>query len=265
MLWEELTSEDFVKSVNEAEGTCVLPIGAIEKHGQHLPLGTDMNAVRDLAERVAEIEPAIVFPYYLFGQICEAKHVAGTISIDTDLILKLLENMCDEISRNGLKKIAILDGHGGNYFFLRFFIQSLLNKKKDYVVYLLPTAFEVIDKQKISELLKGGEMGEHGGNYETSIILALAEQLVKMDRVDESGIKSHGKLDHLGDIYTSIWWYAKHPSHFAGNPYNANKEAGEAIIEMSAKIIARHLRLIKEDDVAVQLQNEFFVKCEDPK
>jgi len=265
MLWEELTSENFAKAVQETGGVCVLPIGVIEKHGQHLPLGTDMYAVRNLAERITAIEPALVFPYYFFGQINEAGHVPGTIVMNKDLVLKMLEDMCDEISRNGLKKIVILDGHGGNKFMLRYFMQTLLYKKKDYAVYLLTGEDDARDRYNMAELLKGGAFGGHAGNYETSIMLALVEELVKMDRVDEAGSDSYGRLDHLGDVYTAIGWYAKHPTHQAGDPGKASKEAGEAIIEIIVKIFAKQLKLVKEDTSALQLQNEFYEKCTAPK
>src|SRR5713226_2681583 len=70
--WEELTGGDFVKAIEKAQGTCVLPFGILEKHGPHLPLGTDLFNVRYASVHGAEQEYAIVFPEYYFGQIFEA-------------------------------------------------------------------------------------------------------------------------------------------------------------------------------------------------
>src|SRR5947209_7714574 len=78
--WEELTAADFVKAVQKAQGTCVLPFGIVEKHGPQLPLGTDLINVRWAAEHGAQQEYAIVFPAYYFGQIFEAKHEPGTVA-----------------------------------------------------------------------------------------------------------------------------------------------------------------------------------------
>src|SRR5204863_7375292 len=76
--WEELTAADFVQGIKQAQGTCVLPFGIIEKHGPHLPLGTDLLDVRHAALHAAEQEYAVVMPDYYFGQIFEAKHEPGT-------------------------------------------------------------------------------------------------------------------------------------------------------------------------------------------
>src|SRR5262249_13658643 len=112
--WEELTAPEFVTAIQRAQGTCVLPFGIREKHGPHLPLGTDLINVRYAALHAAEQEYAVVFPEYYFGQIFEAKHEPGTIAYSLELQLKLLQETTDEMARNGCKKIVIANGHGGN-------------------------------------------------------------------------------------------------------------------------------------------------------
>ncbi|MGA8493781.1 MAG: creatininase family protein, partial [Terriglobales bacterium] len=72
--WEELTAADFRSAIEQSKGTCLLPFGILEKHGPHLPLGTDLLNVRYVAVRAAQQEYAIVFPEYYFGQIFEARH-----------------------------------------------------------------------------------------------------------------------------------------------------------------------------------------------
>jgi hypothetical protein len=78
--WEELTAADFVEAIQRSQGTCLLPFGILEKHGAHLPLGTDLVNVRYLSLTAAAQEYAVVFPEYYFGQIFEAKHQPGTIA-----------------------------------------------------------------------------------------------------------------------------------------------------------------------------------------
>ena len=70
--WEELTAADFTKGIQQSQGTCLLPFGILEKHGPHLPLGTDLLDVRHAALHAAEREYAVVFPEYYFGQICNS-------------------------------------------------------------------------------------------------------------------------------------------------------------------------------------------------
>ena len=88
--WEELTAADFVKGIQQSGGTCLLPIGIMEKHGPHLPIGTDLLDVRHASLGAAEQEYAVVFPEYYFGQIFEAKHEPGTVAYSARMQLELL-------------------------------------------------------------------------------------------------------------------------------------------------------------------------------
>ena len=99
MLWEELTAKEFPDCVKESEGICVLPIGVLEKHGNHLPVGTDMYTGQAVCKKAAEMEKSIVFPYYFLGQIAEARHFPGCISASHRLLMGALREMCDEICR----------------------------------------------------------------------------------------------------------------------------------------------------------------------
>src|SRR3981081_1916804 len=112
--WEELTGGDFIKAIEKAQGTCVLPFGILEKHGPHLPLGTDLLNVRHASLEAAHKEYAVVFPQYYFGQIFEAKHEPGTVAYSARLQLDLLQETVDEMARNGCKKVMIANGNGGN-------------------------------------------------------------------------------------------------------------------------------------------------------
>src|SRR5271165_4927599 len=116
--WEELTADDFTKAIEQSRGVCVLPFGIIEKHGPHLPLGTDLINVRYAVLHGVELEYAVVFPEYYFGQIFEAKHEPGTVAYSARLQLELLQATTDEMARNGCKKVIIANGHGGNEYLL---------------------------------------------------------------------------------------------------------------------------------------------------
>src|ERR1700682_1571818 len=109
--WEELTGGDFVKAIEKAQGACVLPFGILEKHGPHLPLGTDLLNVRHASLEAARKEYVVVFPEYYFGQIFEAKHEPGTVAYSARLQLDLLQETVDEMARNVCKKIMIANGH----------------------------------------------------------------------------------------------------------------------------------------------------------
>jgi creatinine amidohydrolase len=257
--WEELTADDFRHAIQQSKGTCVLPFGILEKHGPHLPLGTDLINVRYASLHAAEQEYAIVFPEYYFGQIFEAKHEPGTIAYSRELELKLLQETTDEMARNGCKKIIIVNGHGGNESLLPFFSQSQLEKPHDYVVYIQWGA-----NKEPNNPLKKDALDMHAGQSETSNTMISRPDLVHLDRAgQESGADQ--KQDPLPEtIYTGIWWYARFPDHYSGDGTIASKELGEADMKRWVSTIAEAIRAIKADENSLRLQNEFFEKGRHP-
>src|SRR5438874_3007392 len=175
--WEELTAEDFRAAIQQSKGTCLLPFGILEKHGLHLPLGTDLLNVRYAALHAAEQEFAIVFPEYYFGQIFEAKHEPGTLAYSPQLQLALLQETTDEMARNGCKKVVIVNGHGGNSGLLPFFGQSQLEKPHDYVVYYIRTSSPPPGGPAKKTTNDG-----HAGESETSKTLVSRPDLVHLER-----------------------------------------------------------------------------------
>ena len=257
--WEELTSADFRDAITQSQGTCLLPFGILEKHGPHLPLGTDLLDVRYAALHAADQNYAVVFPEYYFGQIFEAKHEPGTIAYSADLQLKLLQETTDELARNGCKKIIIVNGHGGNEYLLPYFAQTQLDKPHDYVVYV----------QWGREEPKGGPVKEdhldmHAGETETSTMMIARPDLVHQDRAPSESGADQKRVNLPDDVYTGIWWYARFPNHYSGDGALATKELGT--FEMNAWIaaITDTIRAVKADDQSLKLQTEFCEKSKHP-
>lgn len=265
MRWEELTGDRFAEAVERCQGVCLLALSVIERHGHHLPLGTDMFIGREVVARAAALEPAIVFPDYIFTQIPEARHRIGTISIDGDLILRLLDNVCREIARNGLKKIVLVNAHGGNSNLLPFFNELQLYRPRDYVVYLLQPV-GMTWRGELEAPWPGSSEG-HAGPGETSMILASRPDLVDMQAVpaDDEG-KARGRLRELqqAGVRTAIWWYADHPTHYQGDASLAQAETGEQWLEAMAQMVARAVRAIKADTETQRLQDEFYAASDAP-
>lgn len=182
MNWEELTGDQFPQTVETAQGVCLLPLSCVERHGHHLPVGTDMFIDRELCRRAAAIEPAIIFPDIIFTQIFEACHCQGTIAIDPELILSLLDNICREIARNGMKKIVIFNAHGGNEHLIQFFAQIQLAQQRDYVVYVVEPPLRPEDEKIITAQWQTTVDG-HAGECETSQILVIRPELVQMNHL----------------------------------------------------------------------------------
>ncbi len=133
--WDELTASEWPKALEMSNQTCILPIGILEKHGPHVPIGSDLIQVREWAARATKKEYSVVFPDYFYGQINEARHQYGSFALPERIVWDLLEATCDEIARNGFSKIVIINGHGGNPELIRYFIQTRLEKRRNYAVY----------------------------------------------------------------------------------------------------------------------------------
>ena len=257
--WEELTAGDFATAVKQAGGVCVLPFGILEKHGPHLPLGTDLINVRYSALHGAEQEYAVVFPEYYFGQIFEAKHEPGTIAYSPRLQLELLQETTDEMARNGCKKVLIVNGHGGNNNLLPYFAQSQMASPHDYVVYVYLRGAYPPGRPAMKS-----KVDSHAGESETAHTMISRPDLVHMDRAASESGADRNRLDLPAGVYTGIWWYAKFPDHYAGEGSAATRELGEFDMNAAASNIAAAIRAIKADQVSPRLQEEFFGHSKQP-
>jgi len=268
MLWEELTEPQFKKAIEDTGGVCILPIGAIERHGPHLPLGTDMFIARHLAKLAVEIEPAVVFPYFPFGLIPEASHYPGTVVTDGDYLMQLLDATCKEIARNGFKKIMILNAHGGNPSLLRAFAMSQMRSSRDYAVYiydsLSSSANDPEYTKKYDELFKGYKLDGHAGNVETSMLMHIRSDLVDFEKSVNENAEPLNRLPFLDEnnLYNSMFWYADFPYHYAGSPANSSAEAGEWLFNYTAKKAAAAIKAIREDTEVAKLMAEFYGNME---
>ncbi len=256
--WDELTASDWQLAMQKSSKTCILPIGILEKHGLHAPLGSDLIHVREWAARATKKEYAVVFPDYFYGQIYEAKHQPGTFALPSDLVLQLLEATCEELGRNGFEKIVIINGHGGNPNLLRYFVQTQLDKKRDYAVYFFEPNFDAAFNEQVRKMRKSDPAtDQHAGERETSTLLYLRPDLMKMNRaVNESG--ENLKRLSIPNVYTGIWWYANYPNHYAGEGAKGSREFGQLITDKTVELLAEALKAVKADTKTIQLQNEFY-------
>ncbi|RXH57094.1 creatininase family protein [Granulicella sibirica] len=257
--WEELTGADFSRGIKQSQGTCLLPFGILEKHGPHMPIGSDLVNARYAALHAAANSYAVVFPEYYFGQIAEARHEPGTMAYPRELQLALLQATTDEMARNGCKKILIVNGHGGNASLLPYFAQTQLDKPHDYVVYLFNQRTPASGGPR-----KKTTVDEHAGESETSKMMIVRPDLLHMDRATaESGADQHRSTLPDG-VYTGIWWYARFPDHYAGDGSAATRELGEYQMKWWVDSVTTAIEAIKADSTSLRLQNEFYEKSAHP-
>ncbi len=256
--WDELTASEWPKALQMSDSTCILPIGILEKHGPHAPIGSDLIQVREWAARATKQEYAVVFPDYFYGQINEAKHQYGTFALSERVVWDLLEATCDEIGRNGFKKILIINGHGGNPEMIRYFMQTRLEKQRNYAVYFFEPNTDSTYRSQYKSLHKSNEaMDQHAGERETSVLLYLRPDLVKMDSAANENGMAQKRLD-IPNVYTPIWWYADYPNHYAGEGSKATIELGKLVTEHIIGQLVTALKAVKTDIKTLALQKEFF-------
>ena len=271
MRWEELTGDAFALAVEECGGVCILPLAVLEYHGPHLPLGTDMFRAQHMAVDVAKVEPAIVFPTLIYTANNECKLHPGGLVTQDELLFPLLENVCDEIGRNGMAKIVIFSGHGGNKWFLPLFVQLMLDKDKDWVPYALnnrgidPDAVGgYMDINVFRSVFESDDYG-HADEWETSEIMYLRPDLVRMEELQGQTWPPEDRLAHLEHTYTPMDWFSRQPELSRGDPTVASAEKGERFWRQQVESMAAIIRAIKEDEKAPALYREFNSRCWDPR
>jgi creatinine amidohydrolase len=260
MQWEQLTSPDFAEAVKDT-GVCLVAFGVVERHSDHLPLGTDFLNGHKLCSLAAEKEPAVVFPPFYFGQIYEARCYPGTLTLKPTLLLELIEGVLDEIGRNGFKKIILVNAHGGNRHLLPFITQCTLWEQKPYSLYLYNRELSPEHKQEWDAILESG-LHEHACECETSISLANHAQLVKMERVPAEPAEPLKRLGHLPAAKTGIFWYADFPNHYAGDARTASVEKGLKLRQLLVDALAEFIAAVKADAVVPALEEEFFERVD---
>ena len=260
MQWEQLTAPEFAEAVQQT-GVCVIAMGVVERHSDHLPLGTDYLVGHRIASLAAEREPAVVFPPFYFGQIYEARCFPGTVTIRPRLLLELTQDVFDEIGRNGFKKIIAYNAHGGNTHFLHFLAQCSLWGEKPYCIYI-PLQSRTPEGEAEWQAMRETTFGGHAGESETSGVLGTYPELVRQDCVPEEPAVPLHRMENLPPTFTGVGWYGDFPNHYAGDARVATKEKGRALVRLRVDFLAKYIAAVKADKVVPALNREFFQRVD---
>ncbi len=271
MLWEELRVGDFENARARAGGLCVIPVGATEKHGPHLPMGTDCMIARHVAKDAAEMEEAVVFQPFNYGQLLGFQHLPGSICLSTRLIQDYFTELCDEIGRNGFRKILLLSSHGGNAQILDVISQRTQESKKDYVI-LTGNCYHRQPAELLEAIEAGGreafpyltdediatvrsycaqpmESG-HACFCESLALLGVRPELADLSIMNSEDGRSTHRFDHLQahGLYNPYFWAGSYPNHYASTYHpGANARLGKAMHSLNVKRVAAMFKAIKED------------------
>lgn len=278
--WMYHTSASFDELVKASNGTCIIPMGCVEKHGLHMALGTDTMVAEKICYMASQIENVAVFPNFIFGDVPERKnaHTRGTLTLPVETLFLLLEQLCDQIYLNGFRKILIYNGHGGNQAWLSAFIRNLDNKDKNYVVakffvdeqapHGLAKYLEANGSGSIPELTPEDEeliikyhkqnivMG-HACFGEAAYMMGIAPETMRLDLLGiESGMPTgeSAPYNRLGIDVKSGGWHLEFPNAYSGtDPYGVNERIGAAALRMEAERFAKAIKFFKEDEKLLAL------------
>jgi len=277
MLWENLREEEFKEAIEKSNGVCILPIGCLEKHGQHMPVGTDAIQAGEYARIAADKEYAVVFPTMYFGEKTGSGEYDGTIMFSAKLRFDILTETCREIARNGFKKILIYNCHGGNGAMIGNFTRSVLFEKNDYMVYaanlttncipeILEIGYDFLTEEDIKilrEFVDNNTLHGHACFVETGFIYSVRPETIRLDKMDqESGLSTH-RFDEFNKkgIGTPFGWMANYPNSYAGAYHpGMNDRIAKAILEYSTDVLADQIKFLKEETISDKYLEEWLAK-----
>ncbi len=159
----------------------LLPVGAVERHGDHLPLGTDAMTALYIAERVAERVGGLVLPPVWYGSSMAMRGHRGTFDVSQEALAAYVSEILREAWRNGAKLVVVVNGHGGNTQALHYAARKVTGET-GLAVAVMDWWRDVAVKERSRLFTKPG----HGGEDETSAMLVIAEDLVDMEAASEA-------------------------------------------------------------------------------
>jgi creatinine amidohydrolase len=227
-----------IQSMPDKENTVIIqPLGAIEQHGPHLPLIVDAAiseavAGKALAKLDANI-PAYALPTLYYGKSNEHCHFPGTIALSAQTLLAVICEMADSIYRAGFRKLVLLNAHGGQPQVMEIAARDIHQKYQDFSIFpLFVWRVPNIAAQLLTP--KELELGIHAGDAETSLLLSILPEQVKMDRAVceyPQGLPTDSLLSMEGNLPFAWLTGELTVSGVLGDATAATKEKGDMLLE----------------------------------
>ncbi len=241
----ELTWPEAAERLRQVD-VALLPVGSLEQHGPHLPLDTDAFDAELTARRVAaacSLPRPLVLPLIPYGVSYAHEDFAGTISVSPDTLARVVHEIGLGLAREGITKLVIVNGHGGNGPALHFAAQMI---NRDAHIFTCVDTGETSDAD-VAEICDV-KNDVHAGDIETSTSLAVRPELVRMDRAAAFVPEfSSSFLDFSSR--RGVGWYARtariSPSGVLGDPTRATPEKGERIWEVMVQRLVELVESLK--------------------
>lgn len=227
MKYQNENSFEIKEKIHKSK-VAILPIGAVEAHGPHLPLGTDNFLAERLAEKLAEQTDAFQLPTLPYGQVWSLRNFPGSINISNESLISILVDIGESLYEQGFRIFVMVNGHLGNGVALKEAARKLYQKYSDFkILYLFyPGTKKVTEEVRETESAHATYF--HACEIETSYMLHLAEELVDM----EKAINDIPTISLSADV-TPTPWEEFTKTAVLGDATLATKEKGQKIIEVA--------------------------------
>ena len=227
----------------------LVPVGSVEQHGPHLPLGADSMQVTELSKRIAarlkrQRRDVVIAPVIPFGNSIVHMDFPGTITLRDETLIAVVKDVCRSLHLHGFTRQALLIGHVGNIPAMKIAARETHEELGTEIMVLnwISVVFKNAPRLfKSSRPYYGGE--GHGGEYNTSLFMAMHPELVDMKRAKVNWSKKAEEVyqnpdcDYMFHRYKSLT-----KSGIIGDPFVSTKETGDKIFDFAAKWVADCVR-----------------------
>jgi creatinine amidohydrolase len=249
--WADLRAPDFT-GIDPARTIALLPTAAIEQHGPHLPVGTDTLIARGMLTRLRAACPAEIdlriLPVQAVGKSNEHLWAAGTLTLTAETALAAWVQIGLSVARAGIRKLVIVNSHGGNLDLVSILSRELRVRAGMLAVKCQWTSFGAPEGLYTARELA---FGIHGGDMETSLMLAFRPDTVDMAAAQDFGSSAEGGgIPPVGPV--SYGWISSdlNPAGTVGNAAAASAEKGEAVAVHQVAGLIGLLRQVAATDLA---------------
>ena len=243
----ELTNEDVEKYLRN-KGMIIIPVGSIEQHGRHAPLGTDVIIPQEIAKRIAIKLNAIVAPPISYGLSAAHKGFSGLAYLSAKTFITVVEDLCKSLSSVGFKRIIFLNGHYTNTAALTLACYEISEKIPNKTQIYQITYWEALTAEKLNEYLSL-KAGFHANVGETSVVMAIDPNLIDLSKATEFWPKFPKFGGNPSPALTAYFEtqvganFKALPGGVWGNPKNSTTKKGEKFLKEIENAV---LRLINE-------------------